>query len=216
MSDVIGIFVNFNTVSTRSFFDVLMKIVLMERPNNSNEISGKLSPPTVHTASVILKTTFTKVNKEEYRKSSKTKVEKEYGLTDGGVIVLERQESEEKWGTSPPAKNGADPSRREDNEWTTHGTTCGRKLAIVSDETTTISITCFSDEASTMTKYCTQVLAEIRNKNPYQLPSSLKVLEEKDNSTIEAPKKTTRKALFERKTTVNDESAGIKKMKHVG
>ncbi|GKA53926.1 hypothetical protein Tco_0752875 [Tanacetum coccineum] len=83
------------------------------------------------------------------------------------------------------------------------------QLATVSDETTTISITCFSDEASTMTKYCTQVLAETRNKNPYQLPSSLKVLEDKDNSTIEAPKKTTRKALFERKTTVNDESTGF-------
>ncbi|GJY88955.1 topless-related protein 4-like protein isoform X1 [Tanacetum coccineum] len=32
------------------------------------------------------------------------------GLTDGGVIVLELQESEGKWGTSPPAKNGAGPS----------------------------------------------------------------------------------------------------------
>ncbi|GKE02562.1 hypothetical protein Tco_1390545 [Tanacetum coccineum] len=31
-------------------------------------------------------------------------------LTDGGVIVLKRQESKEKWGTSPSAKNGAGPS----------------------------------------------------------------------------------------------------------
>ncbi|GKA77976.1 hypothetical protein Tco_0784513, partial [Tanacetum coccineum] len=28
------------------------------------------------------------------------------GLTDGGVIIFERQESEGKWGTSPSAKNG--------------------------------------------------------------------------------------------------------------
>nr|KAJ0202906.1 hypothetical protein LSAT_V11C500262900 [Lactuca sativa] len=32
------------------------------------------------------------------------------GLTDGGVIVLEPQESEGKWGTSPPLENGAGPS----------------------------------------------------------------------------------------------------------
>ncbi|GKC98374.1 topless-related protein 4-like protein isoform X1, partial [Tanacetum coccineum] len=32
------------------------------------------------------------------------------GLTDGGVIVFERQESDRKWGTSPPAENGAGPS----------------------------------------------------------------------------------------------------------
>lgn len=32
------------------------------------------------------------------------------GLTDGGVIVLEPQESEGKWGTSPPIENGAGPS----------------------------------------------------------------------------------------------------------
>ncbi|PWA73375.1 WUS-interacting protein 2 [Artemisia annua] len=32
------------------------------------------------------------------------------GLTDGGVVVLEPQESEGKWGTSPPAENGAGPS----------------------------------------------------------------------------------------------------------
>ncbi|GKB12764.1 hypothetical protein Tco_0846687 [Tanacetum coccineum] len=31
-------------------------------------------------------------------------------LTDGGVIVFERQESDRKWGTSPPAENGAGPS----------------------------------------------------------------------------------------------------------
>ncbi|XP_024979277.1 topless-related protein 4-like isoform X1 [Cynara cardunculus var. scolymus] len=32
------------------------------------------------------------------------------GLTDGGVIVLEPQESEGKWGTSPPVENGGGPS----------------------------------------------------------------------------------------------------------
>ncbi|XP_071686114.1 topless-related protein 4-like isoform X2 [Rutidosis leptorrhynchoides] len=32
------------------------------------------------------------------------------GLTDGGVIVVEPQESEGKWGTSPPLENGAGPS----------------------------------------------------------------------------------------------------------
>ncbi|KAK9269702.1 hypothetical protein L1049_001480 [Liquidambar formosana] len=32
------------------------------------------------------------------------------GLTDGGVVVLEPQESEGKWGTSPPLENGAGPS----------------------------------------------------------------------------------------------------------
>jgi hypothetical protein len=29
------------------------------------------------------------------------------GLTDGGVVVLEPGESEGKWGTGPPAENGA-------------------------------------------------------------------------------------------------------------
>ena len=29
------------------------------------------------------------------------------GLTDGSVVVLEPLESEGKWGTGPPAKNGA-------------------------------------------------------------------------------------------------------------
>nr|GEZ04090.1 hypothetical protein [Tanacetum cinerariifolium] len=80
------------------------------------------------------------------------------------------------------------------------------RVTVVSDEMTTISITCFSDEVSTMTKDCNEVLAETGDKNPYQLPSSLKALENNDSSTIEAPKNTIRKALFGRKTTVNDES----------
>ncbi|GJV69870.1 hypothetical protein Tco_1485379 [Tanacetum coccineum] len=33
------------------------------------------------------------------------------GLTNSWVIVFEQQESEGKWGTSPPAENGAGPSR---------------------------------------------------------------------------------------------------------
>lgn len=32
------------------------------------------------------------------------------GLSDGAVIVLEPLESEGKWGTLPPAENGAGPS----------------------------------------------------------------------------------------------------------
>ncbi|KAE8657881.1 Protein TOPLESS [Hibiscus syriacus] len=32
------------------------------------------------------------------------------GLTDGGVLIVEPSESEGKWGTSPPAENGAGPS----------------------------------------------------------------------------------------------------------
>ncbi|GJX69230.1 hypothetical protein Tco_0304957 [Tanacetum coccineum] len=84
---------------------------------------------------------------------------------------------------------------------------------IVGDEMTTISITCFSDEASTMIKDCDEVLAEIEDKNPYHLSSSLKALEDKEASRIEAPKKTIREALFEGKTTSN-ESTSIKKMKH--
>lgn len=32
------------------------------------------------------------------------------GLTDGGIHILEPQESEGKWGTSPPIENGAGPS----------------------------------------------------------------------------------------------------------
>ncbi|GJX11492.1 pectin acetylesterase 5-like protein [Tanacetum coccineum] len=48
----------------------------------------------------------------------------------------------------------------------------------VDDGTATISIICFSDEAFTLTKDYNQVLAEIEHKDPYQLPLSLKALQE--------------------------------------
>ncbi|GKC92943.1 DNA helicase [Tanacetum coccineum] len=48
---------------------------------------------------------------------------------------------------------------------------------IVGDVTTTISITCFNDEANTLTKDSNQVLAEIEHKDCYQLPPSLKALQ---------------------------------------
>ncbi|GKA42208.1 zinc finger, CCHC-type containing protein [Tanacetum coccineum] len=45
------------------------------------------------------------------------------GLIDGGVNVFEQQESEGKWSTSPPAENGAGPSRDCSNghiKWACH------------------------------------------------------------------------------------------------
>ncbi|GJZ83397.1 DNA helicase [Tanacetum coccineum] len=49
--------------------------------------------------------------------------------------------------------------------------------AIVNDGSTTTSITCFSDQANTLTRDCNEVLAETMNKDPYTLPPSLKELE---------------------------------------
>ncbi|GJY96791.1 hypothetical protein Tco_0671585 [Tanacetum coccineum] len=41
----------------------------------------------------------------------------------------------------------------------------------------TISMTCFIDQANSLTRDCNEVLAEIADKDPYRLPSSLKDLE---------------------------------------
>ncbi|GKE37484.1 hypothetical protein Tco_1460889 [Tanacetum coccineum] len=49
--------------------------------------------------------------------------------------------------------------------------------AIVSDETATISITCFSNQANSLIKDVHELLAEISDKKPYHLPQSLKQLE---------------------------------------
>nr|GFC97752.1 hypothetical protein [Tanacetum cinerariifolium] len=49
--------------------------------------------------------------------------------------------------------------------------------AFVSDETATISITCFSNQANSLIKDAHELLAEISDKNPYHLPKSLKQLE---------------------------------------
>ncbi|GJZ24604.1 DNA helicase [Tanacetum coccineum] len=49
--------------------------------------------------------------------------------------------------------------------------------AIVSDGSTTVSITCFSDQANSLTKDVHEVLAEISDKDPYHLPESLIQLE---------------------------------------
>ncbi|GJZ83700.1 hypothetical protein Tco_0648873 [Tanacetum coccineum] len=51
-------------------------------------------------------------------------------------------------------------------------------VAIVGDGSATTSVTCFSDEANSLTRDCNELLAEIIDKNPYQLPPSLKELEE--------------------------------------
>nr|GEX68855.1 hypothetical protein [Tanacetum cinerariifolium] len=42
--------------------------------------------------------------------------------------------------------------------------------AIISDETATVSITCFSDHANSLTKYCNDLLAELEDKDPYRFP----------------------------------------------
>ncbi|GKE26197.1 hypothetical protein Tco_1441581 [Tanacetum coccineum] len=49
--------------------------------------------------------------------------------------------------------------------------------AIVSDRSATTSITCFSDQANSLTRDVNEVLAELSDKNPYQLPQCLKQLE---------------------------------------
>ncbi|GJV95745.1 hypothetical protein Tco_1547322 [Tanacetum coccineum] len=49
--------------------------------------------------------------------------------------------------------------------------------AIVNDGSTTTFITCFSDQANTLTRDCNEVLAETINKDPYTLPPSLEELE---------------------------------------
>ncbi|GJR00354.1 hypothetical protein Tco_0523338 [Tanacetum coccineum] len=49
--------------------------------------------------------------------------------------------------------------------------------AIMSDGSAMISMTCFSDQANSLTKDCNEVLTEIAAKNPYRLPSCLKDLE---------------------------------------
>ncbi|GKA35542.1 DNA helicase [Tanacetum coccineum] len=49
--------------------------------------------------------------------------------------------------------------------------------AIVNDGSATTSITCFSEQANTLTRDCDEVLAEISNKDQYTLPPSIKELE---------------------------------------
>ncbi|GKA68952.1 hypothetical protein Tco_0775016, partial [Tanacetum coccineum] len=48
---------------------------------------------------------------------------------------------------------------------------------VVSDGSATISMTCCSDQANSLTRDCNELLAEITDKDPYRLPSSLKDLE---------------------------------------
>ncbi|GKA28000.1 hypothetical protein Tco_0714168 [Tanacetum coccineum] len=49
--------------------------------------------------------------------------------------------------------------------------------AIINDGTATMSVTCFSDQANTLIRDCNGILAELPNKDPYELPSALKDLE---------------------------------------
>nr|GEU78418.1 DNA helicase [Tanacetum cinerariifolium] len=51
--------------------------------------------------------------------------------------------------------------------------------AIIGDGSGTISLTCFNNQANSLTRDCTEVLAELPDKNPYQLPPNLKNLEDK-------------------------------------
>ncbi|GJY85202.1 DNA helicase [Tanacetum coccineum] len=49
--------------------------------------------------------------------------------------------------------------------------------AIINDGTATMSVTCFSDNTNTLIRECNDILAELPNKDPYELPSALKDLE---------------------------------------
>ncbi|GKD19939.1 DNA helicase, partial [Tanacetum coccineum] len=49
--------------------------------------------------------------------------------------------------------------------------------AIINDGTATMSMTCFSDQANALIRDCNDILAELPNKNPYELPSALTNLE---------------------------------------
>ncbi|GKE31460.1 replication protein A 70 kDa DNA-binding subunit B [Tanacetum coccineum] len=49
--------------------------------------------------------------------------------------------------------------------------------AILSDGSATTSITCFSNQANTLTRDVHEVLAELADKNPYHIPESLRQLE---------------------------------------
>ncbi|GKE02020.1 DNA helicase [Tanacetum coccineum] len=51
--------------------------------------------------------------------------------------------------------------------------------AIIGDGLATISLTCFSNQANSLTRDYTEVLADLPDKNPYQLPQNLKSLEDK-------------------------------------
>nr|GEU36525.1 nucleic acid-binding, OB-fold protein [Tanacetum cinerariifolium] len=48
---------------------------------------------------------------------------------------------------------------------------------IINDGTATMSVTCFSDQANTLTRDCNELLVELPDKDSYQLPSTLKNLE---------------------------------------
>ncbi|GJZ43803.1 DNA helicase [Tanacetum coccineum] len=49
---------------------------------------------------------------------------------------------------------------------------------LAGDGSGTISLTCFSNEANSLVKDCSELLNELPDKNPYQLPSTLKELED--------------------------------------
>ncbi|GKB15919.1 DNA helicase [Tanacetum coccineum] len=51
------------------------------------------------------------------------------------------------------------------------------QLQHIGDGSGTISLTCFSNEANSLVKDCTELLNELPDKNPYQLPLALKELE---------------------------------------
>ncbi|GKC52695.1 hypothetical protein Tco_1075440 [Tanacetum coccineum] len=48
--------------------------------------------------------------------------------------------------------------------------------AIIGDGTATISLTCFSDQANSLTRDCNELIAELPDKDLYHLPSTLKEL----------------------------------------
>ncbi|GJV80955.1 hypothetical protein Tco_1516825 [Tanacetum coccineum] len=48
--------------------------------------------------------------------------------------------------------------------------------AIIGDGTTTISVTCFNDQANSLTKDCNELLVELSDRDPYHLPSTMKDL----------------------------------------
>nr|GEV22944.1 nucleic acid-binding, OB-fold protein [Tanacetum cinerariifolium] len=53
-----------------------------------------------------------------------------------------------------------------------------QSTAIINDGSATISVTCFSDQANSLTSDCNELLAEFIDKDPYHLPSTLKEFED--------------------------------------
>ncbi|GJX26467.1 DNA helicase [Tanacetum coccineum] len=56
-------------------------------------------------------------------------------------------------------------------------TTDLNQLQSIGDGSATISVTCFSNQANSLIRDCNELLAELSNKDPYQLPSTLRDLE---------------------------------------